>query len=149
MTYDEYDLDNLIRTIYGEARGESDLGKLAVGCVVCNRANYALDYMQEHGQHHPLYGDGTPAGACRVPYQFSCWNKNDPNYQIIFDLDIDSEEAEPCALAAETALDDPEDDPSNGATHYHTKNVHPAWANGKEPCAEIGAHLFYDLGITG
>ena len=38
MTVTTRDIDILVRTVYGEARGESALGKLAVAWVVVNRA---------------------------------------------------------------------------------------------------------------
>ncbi len=38
MTVTTRDIDILARTVYGEARGESELDKLAVAWVVVNRA---------------------------------------------------------------------------------------------------------------
>ncbi len=57
----------LAMCIFGEARGEGDEGKLAVGCVVRNRVN-------SEGR----YGVGFP-GVILKPWQFSSFNANDPN----------------------------------------------------------------------
>jgi len=146
MRYDYLDLDFTFRTIYGEARGEGEIGKVAVGFVICNRAKIAKEYVHIHGGSHPLYGSGTPASACTVLYQFSCWNLNDPNLPIIQKLDPDSPAGLPCVDAAITALQERIPDPTNGATHYHTPDVFPDWAEGQTPCAAIGRHIFYNLG---
>src|SRR5690349_17588094 len=54
-------------TIWQEARGESYLGKIAVGEVIRNRMGR-------------LYSsDGTVAGTVLRPWQFSGWESNDPN----------------------------------------------------------------------
>ena len=36
------------------------------------------------------------------------------------------------------------EDNTCGATHYHTKQLCPAWSIGKIPCAELGSHVFYN-----
>ncbi len=153
------DLDILSRTVYGEARGESDLGRLAVAYVACNRAEIAARHVAASGKPHPLFGDGTIAGACQVHhtmhrpngravevYQFSCWNEYDVNRAIILALDLTSEEAQPAARMATAALHQTAPDPSNGATHYHEASICPYWAAGETPCAEVGDHVFYRLG---
>lgn len=154
---DALSLDTLARTVYGEARGEPDLGRLAVAYVPCNRAAIAARFVKAHPEHkrHPLYGDGTVASACRMPWQFSCWNENDPNRAELLALDLDSDAAAPCMAMARAALDETAPDPSNCATHYHTvaspwpdpdKRWPPKWADGKPPVATIGDHVFYRLG---
>jgi spore germination cell wall hydrolase CwlJ-like protein len=52
-------------------------------------------------------------------------------------------------FAAAMALDGRLPDTVNGATHYHALSVRPPWARGQAPCAALGNHLFYDLGVTG
>lgn len=146
MEYDYLDLDFLFRTIYGEARGEPVLGQIAVGFVVCNRAKIAKEYKKLHDKNHPLYGSGTPASACTVAYQFSCWNLGDPNLPIIQALDPTTAEGMAFVEAAKTALEEKILDPSNGATHYHTPDVFPDWAQDQKSCAAIGRHIFYNLG---
>jgi len=146
MEYDYLDIDRLFRTIYGEARSETHMGKLAVGYVVCNRAKIAKEYYEKHKRGHPLYGSGTPASACTMPYQFSCWNLDDPNLEIIIALKADSPKMTPYIKAAREALAETEPDPTNRATHYHTMDILPDWAVGQIPTVTIGHHKFYNLG---
>ena len=146
MFYDDLDLEFVAKTIYGEARGEFNKGKQAVGYVICNRAKIAKRYVEQYGHGHPLYGSGTPASACTVAYQFSCWNIGDENLPIITNLDIHSTKALPSLGAAKVALEETLPDPSNGATHYHALGINPDWAEGQIPCASIGNHVFYNLG---
>ena len=150
---DPRDLDVLSRTVYGEARGEPDLGRLAVAYVPVNRALIAQAFVASHGRKHPLYGDGTVAGACTVPWQFSCFNPRDPNREKILALDLTSEEAAPCVSMATAALERSLTDPASGATHYCTAMAPsdgvdwpPDWTEGHEPTAVIGGQVFYRLG---
>lgn len=55
-------------TIYGEARGESRDGQIAVGSVILERV-----------EHRAWDGD-TIKEVCLMPYQFSCYLPSDPNY---------------------------------------------------------------------
>lgn len=158
----ERNLDRLTRTVWGEARGESDLGRLAVAWVCCNRAVIALRFVRHAGHPHPQYGDGTVAGACersavtrsgRRVWQFSCWDVGDSNCAPMLALDLDSEAAAPSLAMARAALDQTAPDPTNGATHYHTAmpprdgiDWPPAWAEDQRVVATIGAHVFYRLG---
>ena len=73
MTVTEKDRDILARTLWGEARGESLAGQIAVAWTIRNRVN--------DGKAKSWWGEGY-AGVCQKPYQFSCWNKNDPNYRL-------------------------------------------------------------------
>jgi spore germination cell wall hydrolase CwlJ-like protein len=145
-------VDVLARTVYGEARGESELGRLAVAYVACNRAEIAARYVEAHGRAHPLYGDGSVASACQMPWQFSCWNENDPNRAELLALDLYSDAGRPSLWAANTAINRSAPDPSNGATAYHTAMAPrdgidwpPSWAEGQKVVATIGSHVFYRL----
>ena len=136
-----HDVDITARTIFGEARGEPDEGKIAVAWVIRNRAAIA----QATGRRQ--FGDGSPASACQRPFQFSCWNNNDPNAARLRALDADNPDpvfAE-CLRIAEDVLGDQTPDPTDGATFYHTRalNPPPDWSRGKTPCATIGHHLFF------
>jgi len=64
----EDDVLTLARTVWGEARGESVAGQKAVICTVLNRFNSGR-----------WYAGKTIAETCRKPWQYSCWNKKDPN----------------------------------------------------------------------
>lgn len=147
MTRDE---DVLARTVYGEARGESDLGRLAVAYVACNRAVIAARYVLKHGKRHPLYGGGSIAEACLAPWQFSCWNNTDANLKKLLLVDLESDAGAPSLWAARTAIDRTAPDPTNGATNYFTAMAPhdgmdwpPKWAESMKLVASIGAHNFY------
>lgn len=129
----ENDIDILARTIYGEARGEKTVGKKAVACVIMNRY-----------KSKKWFAGKTIAETCQKPWQFSCWNKNDPNRQKI--MNASAVELGECLTIAEKFVNGEEKDFLCGACHYHTLNVKPNWAEGKKADFMIGHHLFY-IGI--
>lgn len=131
-------VDVLARTIYGEARGESVRGKEAVASVVMNRVNRA----RKRGGRY-WWGDDVTT-VCRKPWQFSCWNANDPNRAGIERVDERNKVFQTCLRVARRAIAGAVDDATDGATHYHAKAVSPPWAKKKSPSAEIGNHLFYN-----
>lgn len=124
------DIDILGRTIYGEARGESEIGKKAVASVIINRFKSGR-----------WFAGDTIAETCQKPMQFSCWNENDPNRETI--LKAKNEQLEECLNIAKMAIDGVLGDIVCGSCHYHTKQVSPAWAKDKVPIVSIGNHLFY------
>lgn len=124
------DLEVLAKTIFGEARGENEEGQIAVACCVLNRF-----------KSKKWFSAKTIAGVCQKPWQFSCWNKNDPNAQKIAKLPYPTYKQ--YFRIIEKAQ---EFDITNGATHYYAPALVkcPEWAKGKTPCAEIGNHLFFN-----
>ncbi len=130
-------IDTLARTIWGEARGETVRGQEAVAAVVMNRVRRA----EERGGY--WWGD-TVETVCRKPWQFSCWNENDPNRIKILSVTGDDPVFAACLRIARRAVRRVLKDPTRGATHYHAKGLLPPWARDKRPCAEIGHHLFYN-----
>ena len=123
-------------TVWGEARGEEPRGMLAVAEVIKRRADLAT-----------WYGDGL-AGVCLKKWQFSCWNRSDPNRRRIDRLRRDGAFADPrfqrCMLAVCQALSGAKTTRARTCTHYHTTAVAPRWARGKTPKVTIGSHAFYD-----
>ena len=130
--------DTLARTIFGEARGETARGKEAVAAVVMNRVRRA----REAGGTY--WWGGTVTGVCRRPWQFACWNISDPNREKLESITAGNKTFQSCLRIARRAIAGTLDDPTDGATHYHTKAVSPPWARSKAPSAEIGNHLFYN-----
>ncbi|MGH8473223.1 MAG: cell wall hydrolase [Gammaproteobacteria bacterium] len=126
------DLLDAARTVYGEARGESDEGKRAVAYVIANRA-----------QSYPPDRGKSLAEICRRRAQFSCWNEGDPNRARVQGMRLDDMHLCACLIAVVEALS-AADDPTRGATHYHTRSIAPSWAQGKVPCYTCGGHLFYN-----
>jgi N-acetylmuramoyl-L-alanine amidase len=142
---DSQDIDITARTLYGEARGEGKQGIIAVACVIVTRAMIAADYMDAHGEPHPLFGDGSLASACQAPLQFSCWNKDDPNLKVIKSVTTSDPVFSMAVGIATEAENDQLDDITDGATHYYAKgSPMPEWAKGKTPCVVIGSHLFFN-----
>lgn len=130
-------IDVVAKTIWGEARGEGRLGMEAVACVINNRValSEALGGF--------WWGNGY-IGVCQKPWQFSCWNKGDPNLEKLEKLN----ETNPLSYQiareiAQKAVNGQLQDITNGASHYHAKGWRPVWINQAERVAEVGNHYFY------
>ena len=130
-------IDVLARTIYGEARGESISGMEAVASVVLNRLYFS-------NRHRGYWWGDSIIEICKKPWQFSCWNKNDINYQIISNVEDYDIVFCICKRIAARAVAGLIEDKTCNATHYHTLNSCPKWSIGKIPCATIGGHVFYN-----
>ena len=133
MKYNLTDLINGAKTCYGEARGESRDGIVAVACVLRNRLRKGFR------------GAKSLSEVCLNRAQFSCWNPGDPN-QLILTKELFDPLDTPfwnCLDSMRYVMLHDEFDTVKGATHYCTKNITPFWAVGKEPCCEIGNHKFY------
>ena len=130
MTVTARDVAVLALTVYGEARGESDLGKLAVAYVPVNRARRARTGI---------------AAACLKSIHFSCWNNaraNDANQLAMMTAELSDPVFARCTIAALQAAHGLKGDPTGGATHYHAASVRPRWARG-HAYETIGRHRFY------
>lgn len=127
--------DTLARTLWGEARGEILKGIRAVAAVVLNRATHPTVH----------WWGSTIVDVCIAPYQFSCWNANDPNLAKLQAVTTADSGFQVCRQVAQDALAGRlRQDCTPGATHYHTKTSSPSWARDKVPCEDIGNHLFYN-----
>ena len=127
----EEDILTLAQTLWGEARGEDDEGMRAVCCTIINRYNSGK-----------WFAGKTIAETCKKPYQFSCWNKNDPNRPHLLRLTFIQlkRELEIIRQVASGVYNDV----TCGATHYYNPKVcKPKWAEGKIPCYVHGNHLFF------
>ena len=107
----EKETDILARTIYGEARGESISGMEAVASVVLNRVAFAK-------RRGCFWWGNSIAEVCRAPKQFSCWNRNDPNYRLICRVADTDIVFCICKRIAGRAVAGLLEDKTNGATHY-------------------------------
>lgn len=130
------DIDVMARTLYGEARGEKVRGLEAVASVIVNR----VDYAKKRGGY---WWGNTISDVCLRPWQFSCWNANDPNREKMLLLEPGNKMFDTCLRVARRAINRGFKDPTGGATHYHHKAILPAWARSRKPSAEIGNHIFY------
>lgn len=133
----DQDIDVLARTIYGEARGEPVRGKEAVAAVIMNRVRLA----KRRGGY--WWGNDIQA-VCQKPWQFSCWNDNDPNCEKLLAVTRDNTVFKTCLRVARRAVRGALKDPTRGSTHYHTLNVDPPWSSGRAPVVIIGRHRFFN-----
>ena len=127
------ELECLALTIYFEARGEIELGKLAVGHVVMNRAQ------------HPLF----PPRVCQVVRQggeklryrcqFTWWCDGRS------DRPKDRRAWEQSRALARAIYWDYSRDPTAGALWYHADTARPRWRAGLARSRKIGRHVFYRL----
>ena len=129
-------------TIYGEARGETREGKIAVGSVILERV-----------EHRPWDGK-TLHEVCLMPYQFSCFLPADPNFKALkliaedWDTKIArSKVMSECYSIASGLMDGtiPRTPiiAEKNVCQYKTKAAKAAWADKMERVAVIGHHEFY------
>lgn len=147
MAYSALDIRTATKTVYGEARGEPMHGKAAVAWVIRNRAD-----------NPGWWGGPSLHSVCLKPWQFSCWNENDPNYsklKALSDTDLlgASVVAQECLAAVLNVMCGLWVDPTHGADHYVVTSwltdpkLCPKWAKGHDPVAVIGSQSFYRIGL--
>lgn len=142
MTVRAADVEALARTVYGEARGEPREGQIAVAYVALNRlADERVWWEREEDDGVP---DGTIEAVVEDPHQFSAWNGDNPTRGAMLAATLDDMAYREAMLAALTAIQGRDSDPTGGATHYHSVDVTPAWAEGARG-KRIGRHIFYRL----
>jgi hypothetical protein len=131
----EADVRLLAATAWGEARSEGEDGMRAVAHVIVNRMNRG-------------FGENIE-GVVRAPWQFSVWNRRDPNRRRVENPDAyarsgaDLETWEIAQRVAREVLVGQSTDPTNGALFYHTTAIRPWWSRYGEGRRVIGAHVFY------
>lgn len=125
------DEDTATRTVWGEARGELYIGKCAVAWVIKNRSDKGG------------WWGHTPQEVCQHPYQFSCWNLNDPNREKLINLSVEDPEYQACKQAVVQVFTNALSDITEGATHYAVATLNPSWAEKATKTVTIGNHTFY------
>jgi N-acetylmuramoyl-L-alanine amidase len=126
-----FDHLTMAKTVWGEARNQGYLGMAAVAWVVKNRATRG-----------GWWGESI-ASVCQKPSQFSCWNSNDPNRAQLDRVTEDTPEYLRAIGISALVMTDDIADPTGGGQYYHTKQIHPAWADKMIKLCEIGDHVFY------
>lgn len=136
MTVDNRTMDirTMAATIWGEARGEPWLGKVAVGYVILNRAS------------NPGWWGHDIHSVCLKEHQFSCWW--DTQRQNVIHIDVDNDAFVTCLYAASRVMGSHITDPTHGADHYYAGITPPDWAIGITPIEVIGHHRFFRLGLS-
>lgn len=129
----------LALTIYGESRGESIEGQIAVGCVVRNRVRTSIKTYKE---------------VVLEPKQFSCWNIDDPNRMVLEKLAGDivngivpnNSRLRQALFIATGIINDDLLDNTKGAKNYITNELYDTgkikWASKLTPSRVIGNHVF-------
>lgn len=123
----------LAATLWGECRSGGEEGMTSVANVIYNRAT------------HPGWWGTDIRSVCLKPFQFSCWNENDPNRAQMLALTDESPHF-PLALSiANQAIAGNLVDITNGACYYYAESMKepPKWAIEKKPCAEIAGQYFF------
>lgn len=118
----------LAEALYFEARGESVAGQFAVAEVILNRRDSALYPRTVCGV--VKQGNGR---ACQFSY--ACDGQSERMSERGAFLQV--------GKIARLMLDGAPRALTDGATHFHTRAVRPAWARRFPQTAKIGAHLFY------
>ena len=117
-SYTNSDLALLARLIYGEARGESYTGKVAVGAVVLNRVKSASF-------------PNTVSGVIYQPYAFTA----------VSDGQINMTPDASCTEAAKAAMNGW--DPTYGAIYYYNPSTATSkWIFSRKTTVTIGNHVF-------
>lgn len=142
LTFTALDIDTMARTIYGEARGESRAGQVAVAYVILNRASRPSWWSRGAGPGIP---DDTIAAVCRRSAQFSCWNTTDPNLKKLLAASAADPVFAGCLSVVAEVLSGVISDPTGRADHYHHHAITAAWSKGVTPTAVIGNHKFFRL----
>ena len=129
LCYDENTRNLLAMMIYGEARNCSADEMIAIGETALVRA-----------RDNKAWNGRTVAEAIRKPWQYSCFNDGDPNKEKLNNYDGISKYIAEGILNGKlkSGID---------ATHYHTKNINPKWANSDKMTRKQGKptwkHNFY------
>lgn len=119
----------LALTLYWEARGESERGRIAVGWTVLNRV--ASNVFPDSPCGVVFQGGESP------PCQFSWWCDGNS------DRPRDRDSWRRAQVLAARLLTNPPADPTNGALFFHSRGVRASWAPRREKTVRIGNHVFY------
>jgi hypothetical protein len=120
------------RTIYGEARGTGAAGMRHVAAVILNRAD------------NPRWWGRDIISVCLAPYQFSCRNRDDPNYPKLMAVTEDDLEFRIAVGIATAAIGRKLFDETGGADSYFALSMKrpPAWAPRAHKTLADGWHQF-------
>lgn len=131
-------IDTAARTAWGEARGEGVRGMQAILNVIANRAA------------HPGWWGHDVSSVCTTPWQFSCRNEGDPNFQKLRAVTDEDPLFRSALTLAERMASHTLTDITGGADSYYAiGSSKPRWAMNRSPLKIIGHHAFYRIGLTG
>jgi N-acetylmuramoyl-L-alanine amidase len=130
----------LARMIFGEARGCSEIEKIAVAYTAMNRLRDGKKWNGERIREVIL-----------CPFQYSCFNSEDKNREKLMNPESGEPEAwKECLKISERVLSREISDPTKGATHYfNPEHANPNWKDSMRKIGKIktekglSAHEFY------
>jgi N-acetylmuramoyl-L-alanine amidase len=124
----------LALTSWGEARSLREDGMQATLCVVQNRLASGVTWW-----------GASLRGICLEPWQFSCWNANDPNRSQMLAVPDDDPDMTVALSLADQALAGTLVDNTNQADSYYCIDLkdRPIWSIGRAPVAQIGSQLYF------
>lgn len=133
--------DTIVRTVWGEARGEGPSGWLAVIWVIRNRVE----------RYPGAWWGKTYAEVCLHPWQFSCWKLETEKLGQL--SDDDKWYVEIAKVVDNVFSAEPEfyADPTQGCCFYKRIGTHASWDHDPESAAPrkpkivVGRHEFFDL----
>jgi N-acetylmuramoyl-L-alanine amidase len=129
------DCETLAKTVWGEARGEDWPGQIQIAQVVINRLKSGK-----------WFGGRSVTEVCRRPFQFSCWNADDPNRPLLARLTLDDPAYQRGMCAALHVIQGlaPRTQMGAAVTHYYRDGMPvPDWAQGRPRAFAIGHHNFF------
>ena len=140
-----FDRDLLIRTVHGEAKGESEEGMAAVTHSIINRLKYDDRYANPW-----KYNGITVQAVVLHPKQYEPWNKKEKREEME-KLTPDDARYKRAAKVVDAVLAGEWPDPTPGSTHFYSVPVMenergglPTWApkGFKGEYSQIGRHMF-------
>jgi N-acetylmuramoyl-L-alanine amidase len=120
------------RTLWGEGRSTGASGMTHIASVIMNRID------------HPRWWGDDVIDVCQAPFQFSCWNDNDPNLPKLLAVTTDDPEFEMAVLIATQAMKRNLPDATDGADSYYALSMKepPVWAVRATRTIADGFHVF-------
>ncbi len=109
------DIHILARTAWGEARGGGKAGMAHVIMVAMNRVR------------HPTWWGHDVSSVCLAPWQFSCWNVDDPNRTKLLAVTPSDPQFAMALTLAERAIDGQLPDETGGADSYYALTLKPPY----------------------
>lgn len=134
MAPDSHDpTDVMARTLWGEARSCGGNGMRHVASVILNRAS------------HECWWGISIVTVCRQPWQFSCWNPDDPNLPKLLAVTDANSDFRLALSIAQTAVTRQLPDLTYGADSYYALSMKapPYWAAKGVRTMVDGWHAFY------
>lgn len=124
-------IQNVAKTIYTEAAGESYNGKLAVATIIWNRSKQS-----------PWKGL-TLSQICKQPKQFSGWNNGEPTIKINNPIDQKAwDESLKIATSMVNGTFKPLASLGSSNQYYNPKKASPSWGDKMKDVVYLGNHKF-------